>query len=114
MLPQASVTRPACACAVLQIDKALKTYVAPHVAIAKKYNKPLITYEAGQSLTGDNELPMKVIPARHTVTRAVAYMVQGSPEHPFVAHGVPAHSTAYTACCATHHISQMVGLAPQG
>lgn len=44
----------------MQIDDGLKNWVAPHAAIAKKYNKPLIAYEAGQSLTGDSPVPMEV------------------------------------------------------
>jgi hypothetical protein len=34
--------------------------VAPNVALAKKYNKPLLTYEAGQALMGDNPVPIAV------------------------------------------------------
>jgi len=46
--------------ALLQIDSDLQKYIVPHVAIAKKYGKPLIAYEAGQSLIGDNAIPMQV------------------------------------------------------
>jgi hypothetical protein len=34
--------------------------VAQHAAIARQFGKPLLTYEAGQGLIGDNPLPQQV------------------------------------------------------
>ena len=42
-----------------QVNKTA-AYVAQHAAIATKYNKPLVAYEAGQGLSGDSAFPVNV------------------------------------------------------
>lgn len=48
----------------------------PHAAIASKYGKPLLAYEAGQSLVSDNPLTNQVRSVVHTAVRADALLLQ--------------------------------------